>query len=125
VLLVDDDSINQLVVRGMLLKLGYRVRTADALGGALELLREQPVDAVLLDCQVSVLAAQTFRNQARSLPGCAGLPVLLALATPLGGERSQADSGAECLAKPVKFEELQAVLFTQVLCSEQGESAGV
>jgi CheY-like chemotaxis protein len=30
VLLVDDNSVNQLVMRGMLLKLGFRVRTADS-----------------------------------------------------------------------------------------------
>ena len=55
VLIVEDNAINQLVTRGMLLKLGYQVRTADNGAEALELLRSETIDAVLLDCQMPVM----------------------------------------------------------------------
>ncbi|MGV8623860.1 response regulator, partial [Pseudomonas aeruginosa] len=55
VLVVEDNAINQLVTRGMLLKLGYRVRTADNGSEALELLARERPDGVLLDCQMPVM----------------------------------------------------------------------
>lgn len=52
VLLVDDNSINQLVMRGMLLKLGFRVRSADSSMAALDHFQRETFDAVVLDCQL-------------------------------------------------------------------------
>ncbi|MEK1908925.1 MAG: response regulator, partial [Pseudomonas chlororaphis] len=123
VLLVDDNSINQLVIRGMLLKLGYQVRTTENARGALALLRRESVDAVLLDCQIEQAEALKLCDQVRGMPGCADLPVLLvsASAHAVEAERCLLDY----LSRPVKFEELQAVLARRVLASEQGESAGI
>ncbi|MCX7079768.1 MAG: ATP-binding protein, partial [Pseudomonas sp.] len=124
VLLVDDNGINQLVVRGMLLKLGYRVRTADSGRLMLELLRRESFDAVLLDCQLSQLDGVSICCQVRALPGCAELPIL-AVTQGAERERCQAAGMTDCLSKPVKFEELQAVLYRRVLCPKQGESADI
>lgn len=126
-LLVDDNSINQLVVRGMLLKLGYRVLCVDSTAQALEQLRVEKVDGVLLDCQISAQDATAFSAQVQALPGCARLPVLVALACTHAAEREHctAYGWIEHVARPVKFEELQVVLFKRVLCPEQGESADI
>lgn len=124
VLLVDDNSINQLVVRGMLLKLGYRVRTADSGRATLELLRRESFDAVLLDCQLPPLDGVSICGQLRALPGCAELPVL-AVVQSVERERCQADGVTDYLRKPVKFEELQATLYRRLLCPKQGESADI
>ena len=127
VLLVDDNSINQLVVRGMLLKLGYRVRVAETTEAALEQLRGERVDGLLLDCQITAQDADAFSAQVQAMPGCAGLPVLVALACNHASERERctAYGWVEHLAKPVKFEELQVVLFKRLLCPQQGESADI
>jgi signal transduction histidine kinase/CheY-like chemotaxis protein len=124
VLLVDDNSINQLVVRGMLLKLGYRVRTADSGRATLELLRRESFDAVLFDCQLPLVDGVSICCQLRALPGCAGLPVL-AVVPSVERERCQTDGMTDYLSKPVKFEELQAALYRRVLCPKQGESADI
>jgi CheY-like chemotaxis protein len=124
VLLVDDNGINQLVVRGMLLKLGYRVRTADSGRLTLELLRRESFDAVLLDCQLPQLDGVSICCQVRALPGCAELPIL-AVTQGAERERCQAARMTDYLSKPVKFEELQAVLYRRVLCPKQGESADI
>ncbi|KAB0492663.1 hybrid sensor histidine kinase/response regulator [Pseudomonas vancouverensis] len=122
VLVVDDNSISQLVMRGMLLKLGFRVRTADGGADALDLLQRESFDAVLVDCQLPSKDGVSVCCQIRALPGCADLPLFVIA---LGTERERCPTGAliDHLSKPVKFEDLQAALYRRVLCSEQGESA--
>ncbi|WP_422776427.1 hybrid sensor histidine kinase/response regulator [Pseudomonas mediterranea] len=124
VLLADDDSIDQLVMRGMLLKLGYRVRTADSGRGALELLRDDSFDAVVLDCQSPPLDGVSVCCQIRTLAGCEDLPVLV-VGPNLDPNGCPAGALVDYLGKPVKFEVLQAILQRRVLCPGQGESADI
>ncbi|KAF0867018.1 hybrid sensor histidine kinase/response regulator [Pseudomonas sp. LD120] len=120
VLLVDDNDVNQLVLRGMLLKLGYRVLTAPSPTDALQLLGRESISAVLVDDDMSTAQSEAFRLQAHALPGYARLPIFQACAP--GAEWGV---GADALGKPVKFEALQAVLARRVLHAEQGESADI
>ena len=123
VLLVDGNSVGQLVVRGMLLKLGYRVKTADSGPSALATLQGETFDAVLLDIPEGGFS---LCCQIRALPGCGELPVI-ALSTSLSvSEREQCHGigVTDRLAKPVRFEALQAVLERRLLCPLEGESAG-
>ncbi|CAH0210610.1 response regulator [Pseudomonas mediterranea] len=124
VLLADDDSIDQLVMRGMLLKLGYRVRTADSGHGALEMLRNERFDAVVLDCQSPPLDGVSVCCQIRTLAGCEDLPVLV-VGPSLDPNGCPAGALVDYLGKPVKFEVLQAILQRRVLCPRQGESADI
>lgn len=126
VLIVEDNAINQLVTRGMLLKLGYRVRTADNGAEALELLRGETVDAVLLDCQMPVMDGFATCRAIRALPGCAELPVLAITAHSHSGDRERclAAGMSDYLAKPVKFEELRVLLHDWVLCRSPLVSGG-
>ncbi|WP_044872277.1 hybrid sensor histidine kinase/response regulator [Pseudomonas sp. LFM046] len=118
VLVVEDNAINQLVTRGMLLKLGYRVRTADNGAEALEQIRREPIDAVLLDCQMPVMDGFATCRALRAMPGCADLPVLAITAHSHSGDRERclAAGMSDYLAKPVKFEELRALLHDWLLC---------
>ncbi len=126
VLIVEDNAINQLVTRGMLLKLGYRVRTADNGAEALTLLREESVDAVLLDCQMPVMDGFATCRAIRALPGCAEVPVLAITAHSHSGDRERclAAGMSDYLAKPVKFEELRVLLHDWVLCRPAVVSGG-
>ena len=126
VLIVEDNAINQLVTRGMLLKLGYRVRTADNGAEALELLRGETVDAVLLDCQMPVMDGFATCRALRALPGCAELPVLAITAHSHSGDRERclAAGMSDYLAKPVKFDELRVLLHDWVLCRPAAVSGG-
>ncbi|VVN83492.1 hybrid sensor histidine kinase/response regulator [Pseudomonas fluorescens] len=122
VLLIDDNSLNQLVMRGMLLKLGFRVRTADNSSAALDHLQREAFDAVLLDGQLPPLNGMSVHCRIRAVPGCAEVPVFVVAP---GAARDRCPSGAliDYLSKPVKFEDLQAALHRRVLCPGQGESA--
>ncbi|MFC6337831.1 response regulator [Pseudomonas sp. CCM 7891] len=122
VLLVDDNSVAQLAVRGMLLKLGYRVRTVDSGSAALALLQGDAFDAVLLDVPEGGVS---LCCQIRTLPGCRELP-LIALSASLPSherERCQGVGITDRLAKPVRFDALQAVLQRRLLSVVDGESA--
>lgn len=123
VLLVEDNCVTQLVLRGMLLKLGYRVKVADSGPTALAMLQEGAFDAVLLDVPEDSFS---LCCQIRALPGCGELPVI-ALSDALQGSARQHCHGVgptEQLLKPVRFELLQAVLQRRLLCPLEGESAG-
>lgn len=118
VLVVEDNAINQLVIRGMLLKLGYRVRTADNGSEGIELLRREAIDAVLLDCQMPVMDGFATCRAIRTLPRGGELPVLAITAHSHSGDRERclAAGMSDYLAKPVKFEELQTLLHDWLLC---------
>ncbi|MCF5071151.1 response regulator, partial [Pseudomonas syringae] len=122
VLLVDDNSVNQLVLRGMLLKLGFRVRSVDSGAAAIGCLQRETYDAVLIDCHLPGLDGASLGCQIRDLPGCADLPVLMLVPS---AEREYGATGAliDYLNKPVKFEDLQTMLLRRVLGFTQGESA--
>lgn len=117
-LVVEDNAINQLVIRGMLLKLGYRVRTADNGSEAIDLLRRESVDAVLLDCQMPIMDGFATCRAIRALPQGGELPVLAITAHSHSGDRERclAAGMSDYLAKPVKFEELQTLLHDWLLC---------
>ena len=121
VLVVEDNAINQLVLRGMLLKLGYHVRTADNGVQALELLRTEKVDGLLLDCQMPVMDGFATCRALRQLPGCRELPVLAITGHSQSGDRERCMAAGmnDYLAKPVKFEALQVLLHDWLLCRPQ------
>ena len=122
VLLVDENSVGQLAVRGMLLKLGYRVKAVDNGPAALAQLQGNSFDAVLLDVPEGGFS---LCCQIRALPGCGELPVIALSTSPNGPERERCHGigMTDRLAKPVRFDALQAVLERRVLCSAEGESA--
>ncbi|WHS59612.1 7TM diverse intracellular signaling domain-containing protein [Pseudomonas sp. G2-4] len=124
VLLADDHNVDQWVMRGMLLKLGYRVRTADSGRAALDLLQGESFDAVVLDCQSPPLDGVSVCCQIRALSGGEDLPVLV-VSPHLDLERCPPGALIDYLSKPVKFEALQAILQRRVLCPKQGESADI
>ena len=127
VLLVDDNSVDQLVIRGMLLKLGYRVRTAEDGAGALALLARERFDAVLMECSLPGETVLHTTLELRSLPGCEQIPVLaITLAAQQGQRERCLTAGVSvCLARPVRFEELQAVLHRCILTQPKRFSASV
>jgi two-component system, sensor histidine kinase LadS len=119
VLVVEDNAINQLVLRGMLLKLGYQVRCVDNGAAALDSLRNEPIDAVLLDCQMPGMDGFATCRALRLLPGCSELPVLAVTAHSHAGDRERclAAGMSDYLTKPLKFDTLQVVLHDWLLCT--------
>ena len=127
VLLINDNSVNQLVIRGMLLKQGYRVRTADDAATALEMLNREHFDAVLMDCHMQLTETLVTCQRIRELPGTALLPILAVIGNHQRNERDhcRAAGVTETLGRPVRFEELQRVLHGVLLSRSPSESADI
>jgi CheY-like chemotaxis protein/nitrogen-specific signal transduction histidine kinase len=111
VLLVEDDSTNQLVVRRLCEKMGLQVELASDGAAALTLLEQQSFDLVLMDCQMPVLDGYEATRRLRAGGGASSrLPVLALTASTLPEEQERCiEVGMnEVLTKPIeraRFEE--------------------
>ena len=113
VLVVEDQPINREVAHGMLSSLGVAVDTAVNGVEALERLRRESFDLVLMDCEMPVMDGFSATRELRrgAGPG-ARLPViaLTADATPQGRAACLAAGMNDHLSKPFTREALHAIL---------------
>ena len=80
VLVVDDDEDNIRIISTMLLARGYEVRLARDGRGAVESIRQQRPDLVLLDVMMPGLDGMQVLDAIRADPRLASLPVILVTA---------------------------------------------
>ena len=111
-LLVEDNQVNQMVAKGMLTKLGCQVAVAGHVGEAIAYLEQQPVDLVLMDCNMPVMDGYEATRRIRQSGRWPNLPIiaLTANALPDERERCQAAGMNDYLAKPFRREDLTALL---------------
>lgn len=112
VLLVEDNPVNQLVAKGMLLKLGCQVLLATQGAEALARLEQETVDMVLMDCNMPVMDGYEATRRIRQDGRWPALPIvaLTANAMPEERERCRAAGMNDYLAKPFRREELLALV---------------
>jgi two-component system, sensor histidine kinase and response regulator len=114
VLLVEDNPINQGVAKAMLNKLGLGWRLANHGGEAVDLVRAEDFDLVLMDCQMPVMDGFQATTVIRELPGGRGarLPIVALTANAMqGDEQACLDGGMDAfLAKPYSLAALHALL---------------
>jgi signal transduction histidine kinase/ActR/RegA family two-component response regulator len=115
VLAVDDNRINLMVASKALEQLGILAETAGDGQQALDRLRAGPTDfdAVLMDIQMPVMDGLTATREIRRDPALRHLPVIALSAGVLPEEREAALAAGvnDFLGKPLKLENLQAVLY--------------
>ena len=115
ILVVDDNAVNQKVASAMLSKMGNTVVVANDGAEALEEIKEQAFDLVFMDCQMPVMdgyqATKRIR-QAEQSQRANQLPVIAMTASALlqDQERCLAAGMNDHLAKPVRPDELKAIL---------------
>jgi len=112
ILLVEDNPVNQLVAKGMLVKLGCEVLLATQGSEALEQLEQEAVDMVLMDCNMPVMDGYEASRRIRQDGRWPALPIvaLTANAMPEERERCRAAGMNDYLAKPFRREELLALI---------------
>jgi signal transduction histidine kinase len=114
ILLVEDNTVNQMVAGKMLTAMGLTVDLAENGEEALAALAGTRYDLVLMDCQMPVLdgyeATRAFRGQ--ESPGGKRLPIIAMTANAMEGDRQKClEAGMDdYLAKPVKKELLRKLL---------------
>jgi CheY-like chemotaxis protein len=115
VLLVDDDAVVQKLLRRQLLRLGHQVTTAWNGREALDLLRMQFFDAILMDCQMPVMDGYEATRCLRRPAGGALDPQVRVIALTA---HEASENWDQCIAagmddhveKPVDSKRLQEVL---------------
>lgn len=112
VLLVEDNPVNQTVIEAMLRSLGYEVSVVGDGAQAVDRVREQGFDAVLMDCRLPVVDGYESTRRIRQLAGCDSLPIIALTANALLGDREAClEAGMnDYLAKPFKRADLQQLL---------------
>ncbi len=78
VLVVDDNEVNVVVATAMLSLLGVRFASADSAEQALDAVRKEPFDVVLMDVELGQISGLDATRQIRALP-LARQPTILAL----------------------------------------------
>jgi signal transduction histidine kinase/DNA-binding NarL/FixJ family response regulator len=114
VLLVEDNPVNQRVAQAMLQWLGPECELAIDGAQALDRVRNETFDLVLMDCQMPVLDGFDATAQIRQLPEGRGakLPIVALTANTMRGDEQRClDAGMDAfLAKPYTMDKLRAVL---------------
>lgn len=119
VLVVEDNTFNQLVIRKVLGKLGHRAEIADNGQRALDLMDTHTFDLVLMDIRMPVMDGYeaTRHIRARGETG-AQIPIiaLTAEATNRARQRCQDEGMNGYLTKPLHADKLAAVIEDVVVC---------
>lgn len=110
VLIVDDERAQRRLLGGFLESLGLRVRESDSAEDAIESIRRDPPDMVLLDVRLPGMSGIEALGEIRKI--APALPVLLITAyADLRQAVAAIKSGADdYLAKPLDLDELEAVV---------------
>ena len=110
ILVVDDEPTIRELIADALRESGYAVHTAVNGIDALECLRRQIADAIVLDLMMPVLDGDGFVRLLRRDPRLAAIPIVLVTAA-YGPHIAAERVGAQaCLTKPFELDELIDVI---------------
>jgi two-component system sensor histidine kinase/response regulator len=113
VLVVEDNSVNQLVALGQIQRLGHECVVAASGLEAMDVIRDDRFDLILMDCQMPDMDGYEATRRIRQMDGTvANTPVIAITAHALPGEREKCLAAGmnDYLAKPVSLEQLGAVI---------------
>ncbi|MBF0462377.1 MAG: response regulator [Magnetococcales bacterium] len=116
VLLVEDNTINQLVAREILEGVGLVVTVAGDGLEATRMVRAAPFDLVLMDIQMPVMDGYTACRQIQSDPRFEHLPIVAMTAHAMGGDRQKClEAGmVDHVTKPIDRRLLYAALMAWI-----------
>ena len=114
VLLVEDNKVNQMLAVALLRKRGYTVSVADNGLEAVELVRRNPFDIVLMDVQMPVMDGfeATSAIRAWEVDRSGRLPIVAVTAHAMEGDRERCLQAGmdDYVSKPIDPEELEAAI---------------
>jgi EAL domain-containing protein (putative c-di-GMP-specific phosphodiesterase class I)/FixJ family two-component response regulator len=116
VLVVDDDAVARSVAAGVLREAGMRPIEADSGETALELLKDWPADAALVDHSMPGMSGLELTQRMRQMPGHHLTPILFLSASDSHPVRLAAlrAGASDFMVKPVPYDEVVARLESQM-----------
>ena len=115
--MVEDNPVNQMVIKGYLKRLGCEVITANNGKEALDLVGQRAVDLVFMDCQMPVMDGFEATRKMREMdePVC-NLPIIAVTANAMDADRRMClQSGMDgYLKKPVALVDIESELKAHV-----------
>lgn len=118
VLIVEDNEVNQLVLKSFVVKMGYQSQSAMNGLEALKLIKENQFDIILMDCQMPVMdgfdATKQIRRQEKS---GSHTPIIAVTANAMEGDRERCLKAGmdDYLKKPVSLDKLKSTMNKQLL----------
>lgn len=108
ILLVEDNELNRDMLSRRLLRAGHEVTTAGDGQQALEQMREQRPDVVLLDMNLPIMDGWTTCTEVRKDEQLQHLPIIALTAHAMGEDRDRAMAAGcdDYATKPIDFPEL-------------------
>ncbi len=110
ILVVEDNAMNRSLAKAMLNKLGYDYRFAENGQEALDRLRQDNFDLIVMDCQMPVMDGYEASRAIRHAEAGTGnhIPILAVTANAMSGDRQRSlDAGMDdYLSKPYTIEQL-------------------
>ncbi len=112
VLVAEDNRINQKLIKTVLTKLGINAVIVENGQLAVDYVKNETVDVILMDCQMPVLDGYQATEQIRAMPEYADLPIfaLTADVDTRSKEKALSLGFTKHLAKPINLEELTLCL---------------
>ena len=132
ILVVEDNLVNQMILKSMLKKMGYQTLVAGNGREAVVLLEHETVDAILMDCQMPVMDGYETTREIRSMNNSnSNKPILAVTANVMVNDREKClESGMnDYIKKPVSTEIIKEKLdhwlsLDHVLARDKGKSGG-
>ncbi|MDX1693189.1 MAG: 7TM diverse intracellular signaling domain-containing protein [Ketobacteraceae bacterium] len=112
ILVVEDNPVNQQVLKGILSRLGYHSFYADNGLEALELLRQESIDLVFMDCQMPVMDGYEATEKIRHELGLTDLPIIAVTANAMSTDKEKCMRAGmdDYLAKPIQIDHIRKML---------------
>src|SRR6185437_1795561 len=110
ILVVEDNEANQLLATSVLMREGYRVEVAGSAEEALETLKRQSPDLILMDVQLPGKDGLQLTKELKADPVTAPIPIVALTALAMVGDRERT-LGAGCvgyISKPIDTRTLGA-----------------
>jgi two-component system sensor histidine kinase/response regulator len=112
-LVVEDNAVNQMVAQGILAQLGYSVTLADDGRAALRAIRQEPFEAVLMDCQMPVMDGYEATGEIRRMErNGRRTPIIAMTAGAVDGDRERCLAAGmdDYVSKPINAGALRETL---------------
>ncbi|MCG8435741.1 MAG: response regulator [Gammaproteobacteria bacterium] len=126
ILIVEDNAVNRLVATSLLKDLGFQPYEVENGMDAIELLKQEQFDLILMDCQMpGIDGYETTRRIRREIDKGGDLPIIAVTAHAMEGERAKCLAAGmnDYLAKPLRIQKLTETLQHWLPEARQTENA--